>query len=519
MKFDLIIKNGYIVDGTGNPPFISDIGIISDRISTISNLSDAEAGQIIDASNLVVAPGFIDTHVHSEIALLGFGHRYGSVLQGVTTQFLSPDGFGWAGLPEDLAAELWETTQFCYGKADLVLNWPSPESYLNLFPNRSPANVVPQAPHCAIRLRAMGWDARPASKDELEIQKRALREWMDAGAVGLSLGLDYQPSAYASTDELSELSLVLKEYEGVYNAHIRNNILGREGAWLETFEIGRKSGSKMHIAHEYVNEVTGVLLDQADSQCDLSFESYLYPAGSTHFPQFSMPTWAQQGGEKGIRERLKDPDARRKIRDHLEKVLTENYATGAKQVISANQTGRFVGLTVEEAASKAGESLGDFAIRTLEEEVPYTLTINHRPGGDEVHDEMIRQTAQHEKTIIASDGIYHGPHPHPRAFGCHTRVLRLCVRERNLLSLQEAIHKMTGKPAERFGIAERGRLAPNYFADLVLFDPENVSDRSTWEQPLLEPIGINQVFVNGKSVVKDGVPTGILPGQVARRKA
>lgn len=518
MKFDLIIKNGYVVDGTGSAPFISDIGIIADQINTISDLSGAEASRVIDASTYVVSPGFIDTHIHSEIALLGYGHRYGSVLQGVTTQFLAPDGFGWAGLPKELAEELWETTQFCYGKADLDFNWPSPQSYLNLFNGRSPANVVPQAPHCAIRLAAMGWDGRPANQSELTIQKKLLRDWMEAGAVGLSLGLDYQPSAYASTEELIELAKILKEYEGVYNAHIRNNILGREGAWLETFEIGRSSGSKMHIAHEYVNEVTGVLLNQADAECDLTFESYLYPAGSTHFPQFSMPTWAQQGGERGIRQRLKDPESRMKIRDHLEKVLTDSYATGAKQVISANQTGRYVGLSVEEAAKQAGESLGDFAIRTLEEEVPFTLTVNHRPGGAEVHDEMIRQTAQHDKTIIASDGIYHGPHPHPRAFGCHSRVLRLCVRERNLLKLEDAVHKMTGKPAERFGLERRGKIAPNYFADLVIFDPEKVSDQSTWDQPLLEPIGISQVFVNGKAVVENGIPTGLLPGGVATRK-
>lgn len=517
MEFDLIIKGGTVVDGTGAAPKRADVGVRGDRIEAVADLSDATAPTVIDAAGRMVSPGFIDTHVHSEIALLGYGHRYGSVLQGVTTQLTAPDGFGWTGLPKELAEELWETTLFCYGNADLDLAWPTPQAYLALFPGHSPANVVPQAPHCAIRLGAMGWAPRPATPDELEAQREALRMWMDAGAVGLSLGLDYQPSAYASTFELAELAKVAGAYGGTYNAHIRNNILGREGAWRETFEIGKRSGARMHIAHEYVNEISGPLLDEADDQCDLSFESYLYPAGSTHFPQFSMPTWAQQGGERGMRERMLDPDTRRRVRDHLEQTLGESYATGAKQVISANQTGRYVGMSVEDAAAEAGESLGDFAVRTLDEEAPYTLTVNHRAGGPEVHDEMVRQTAQHPKTIVASDGIYHGPHPHPRGFGCHARVLRLCVRERGLISMEQAIHKMTGKPAERFAIADRGLVAPGYFADLVIFDPDTIADRSTWDEPLLEPVGVDRVLVNGQTVVLDGLPTGALPGQVATR--
>lgn len=517
MEFDLILRGGTVVDGTGAPPRSADVGIRGDRIVAVTDLSSATAATEIDAANRVISPGFIDTHVHSEIALLGFGHRYGSVLQGVTTQLTAPDGFGWAGLPKELAEELWETTLFCYGRADLNFEWPTPQAYLALFPGRTPANVVPQAPHCAIRLGAMGWAPRTAKADELEAQRESLRAWMDAGAVGLSLGLDYQPSAYASTFELTELAKVAGEYNGIYNAHIRNNILGRVDAWRETMQIGERSGARVHIAHEYVNEVSNPLLDEADQRCDLSFESYLYPAGSTHFPQFSMPTWAQQGGERGIRERLRDPEARRLISEHLERTLTESYATGAKQVIAANQTGRYVGMTVEDAAAEAGESLGEFAIRTLEEEAPYTLTVNHRAGGPEVHDEMVRQTAQHPKTIVASDGIYHSSHPHPRAFGCHTRVLRLCVRERGLISLEQAIHKMTGKPAERFGIASRGHVESSYFADLVVFDPDTVADRSTWDEPLLEPTGIDRVLVNGQPVVENGVPTRALPGQVVTR--
>ena len=516
-RFDLIIRNASVIDGTGAPVRKADVGVVGGRIEAVGGLSGAEALSVLDAAGKALCPGFIDTHVHSEMALLGFGHRYGGLLQGVTTHFTAPDGFGWAGLTKELAEDLWETTLFCYGQTELSVDWPTPEAYLSLFPGRSPANVVPQAPHCAIRLSAMGWAPRPATRGELDAQKDSLRAWMDAGAVALSLGLDYQPSAYAPTYELVELAKVAHEYGGAYNAHIRNNILGREGAWRETIEIGKRSGVKAHVAHEYVNEVTEPLLELAGEECDLSFESYLYPAGSTHFPQYSLPTWAQQGGDRALRERANDPILWRRMRDHLDRVLAESYAGGAKQVISANRTGAYVGMTVEEAAAESGESLGEFAMRSLVDEAPYTLTVNHRPGGPEVHDEMVRKTAAHPKMIVASDGIYHGPHPHPRAFGCHARVLRLAVREHGHITLEEAVHKMTGKPAERFGLARRGRVAPGYHADLVLFDPAAIADRSTWDEPLLEPVGIERVIVNGVTVVDGGAPTGALPGQVVPR--
>lgn len=515
--FDLIIRNAVVVDGTGAAARAADVGVLGGRVEAVGALDGAQARETLDAAGKALCPGFIDAHVHSEMALLGYGHRYGSLLQGVTTHFTAPDGFGWAGLPKELAEDLWETTLFCYGETDLRVDWPTPGAYLSLFAGRSPANVVPQAPHCAIRLGAMGWAPRPATRAELDAQKEALRAWMDAGAVGLSLGLDYQPSAYAPTYELAELAKVAGEYGGTYNAHIRNNILGREGAWRETIEIGRRTGAKMHVAHEYVNEVSEPLLELAEQECDLTFESYLYPAGSTHFPQYSLPTWAQQGGDRALRERAQDPAQRRRMREHLDCVLAENYAAGARQVIAANRTGSYVGMTVEEAAAEAGESLGEFAMRSLEDEAPYTLTVNHRPGGPEVHDEMVRKTAAHPKMMVASDGIYHGPHPHPRAFGCHARVLRLAVRERGHLTLEQAVHKMTGKPAERFGLARRGRVAPGYHADLVLFDPASIGDRSTWDEPLLEPAGVERVLVNGVTVVEKGVPTGALPGQVALR--
>ena len=518
MEFDVLIRHGTVVDGSGREPaYLADVGIVGDRIEAVGGLEGANGSTIIEATGRVVAPGFIDVHVHSELNLLEGELRYGSVLQGVTTHLTGPDGFGWGPLSLDLAGELWEETIFAYGHVDFPVGWPSPEAYLSLFPGRSPVNVVPQAPHCAIRLVAMGWEPRPASPEELERMKTVLEQWLEAGAVSLSVGLDYQPSAFSDTRELVELSKVVLKRGGIYNAHIRNNDLGREGAWRETMEIGQRSGVPVHVAHEYVSVPTERLLAEAPSVCDLTFELYMYPAGCTHLA-FSVPNWAQAGGPREMLRRLKDPAQRQRIRDHLEQRLGDTHRQGGKQVIAANQTGRHIGRSLAEAAAIEGLSIGEFATRALEEEHPFALTINHRPGTPEEHQEMVRKTISHPRMMVASDGMYFGTFAHPRAFGCFARAIRLGVRELGAVGLEEVVYKMSGFPAERFRIEGRGLLKPGYGADVVIFDPERIADRATWEEPRLEPVGIDRVLVNGETVVHDGKPTGVTPGQVARRR-
>lgn len=516
MYFDVLIKGGTVVDGSGQRPgFRADVGIVGDKIAAVDRIEGAEAAEVIDATGKVVSPGFIDVHVHSEIALLGGPHRYGGLLQGVTTHLLAPDGFGWAPLPADLGREMWSYTLFAYGEADLTVDWPTPEAYLSLFAGNTPANVVPQVPHCAVRLAVIGWEPRPATDAELEAMKRITRQWMEAGAVCLCLGLDYQPSAFSTTEELIELSKVVREFDGVYAAHIRNNGLGKVGAWRETMEIGERANIPVHISHEFVNPVTEPLLEEAAQRCDLTFESYMYPAGCTHLTLL-LPLWAQAGGNEALRRRLKVPEDRRRMAEALEAVLAQRAAMGGDVVMAANQTGRYIGRGVVELARELGMGLGELAVRLLEEEDPYALMVMHHGGTPQDHRTMIEKTINHPRMMVASDGIYHGPHGHPRGYGCFARVLRLCVRELQAVSLEQAIYKMSGFPAERFRIKDRGLLRPGYGADIVIFDPETVADRSTWEEPWLEPVGIDRVLVNGESVVAGGRPTGALPGRVLR---
>lgn len=515
MEFDILIVNGTVIDGAANATARpADVGISGDRIVAVDRLDGASAGTTIDARGKVVAPGFIDVHVHSEIALLGGPHRHGSVLQGVTTHLLAPDGFGWAPLTPDLTHQLWDYTRPFIGEpaVELSLDWPTPESYLAIFPGNTPVNVLPQVPHCAVRLGAMGWSPRPAGDVELERMKQTTRAWLEAGATCLCLGLDYQPSASADIRELIELSKVVRDYGGLYAAHARYSDLGQAQAWRETIEIGRQADIPVHISHEHVTDVTEKLLDEAAGVCDLTFESYLYPAGCTHLA-LMVPTWAQAGGPPGIAQRLAYPATRRELRDHLRRNLLDGIERGARAVFVATGSGRYVGMSIADAAAYEGEDIGDFAIRVLDEERPHPLMVYHLPGSADEHRRMAERTFRHPRMLVASDGIYHGQSGHPRGYGCFARALRL-ARETGAVTLETAVHKMTGFPAERFRIKGRGLLAPNHAADLVIFDPDHVADRATWDEPRLEPVGIDRVLVNGQTVVLDGKPTGALPGHV-----
>ncbi|MBX3072057.1 MAG: amidohydrolase family protein [Thermomicrobiales bacterium] len=519
--FDTVITGGTIIDGTGRrPAFRADLAVTEGKISAIGAFESDAARETIDATGLTIAPGLIDVHIHSEIALLLAGNpvgRYGALRQGVTTQLLAPDGFGWAHLDDQQRSEMWQYTEFSTGKADLGPPWPGAADYLSLFPGNTPANVVPQVPHLPIRQAVMGWESREATDREVARMGELVAEWLDAGAVAFNTGLDYQPVAYASTEELIALSRVATEAGAIYAAHIRYGILGREEAWRETFRISQEAGIPIHFSHENVDGITGPLLDEAAGRIDVTFESYNYAAGCTHLAQM-MPTWAQAGGPDAVIERLQDTAIRAELTAYLEDRLTVSDQRPAKLVIAANQSGRDIGRSLADVASERSQPIGEAAIEMMIEEHPYALMVFHRRMSDEENRERVRATISHPAMMVASDGIYHGTFSHPRSYGCFAQAIRLGVRELGAVSLEEAVHKMTGKPATRFKVANRGFCKEGYAADLVIFDAATIADGSTWEAPLAPPTGIARVMVNGEWVVVDNEPTGRLPGQVLRRQ-
>ena len=513
MQFDTIISGGNIVDGTGErEPFIADLGIQDDQIAAIGDLEKAETPRRISVEGQVVCPGFVDVHVHSEIALLGGRDQFAAVSQGVTTHLAAPDGFGWAPLPPEQAKELWHYTQFAYGDAELPLNWQTAEAYLDIFHGRIPANLYPQVPHCAVRLGVMGWDPRPATSDELLAMSRITHRWLAEGACSLCLGLDYQPSANADLDELVYLSGIAQAYDAIYAAHIRYRILGRKKAWEETIEIARGAGIPVHISHERVDDEVAEILERVEKeQIDLTFESYLYPAGMTHLAMM-LPMEYQTGAPDDMLAHLENPEVREKSITHLRGELRDG-----SQIVGYNRSGRFIGMTLAEAAESEGKSNEEFAFDLICEEAAIETFVMPWATSPEENERILNQTASHPRMMIASDGVYNIPHPHPRSYGCFVQYLGKFVRERQLVSLKEAIYKMSGFPAERFRIFDRGKISRGLAADIVVFDPETVADKSTWFDPVQSPVGVNYVFVNGVSVVENGTVTGQLPGRVLRR--
>jgi N-acyl-D-amino-acid deacylase len=519
MDFDLLVRGGSVVDGSGAPAFRADVGVRADRIAAIGVISDAGAAAVIDATDRIVSPGFIDAHPHSETALRGNGDIWGAVLQGITSHLTGPDGFGWAPLPPEKSAELWRSTAFAYGQPDLQPVWPTIEDYLGGFAGTIPINVVPMAPHQPIRFAVMGWDDRHPTPDEMRRMCDLTRDWMEAGAVGLNTGLDYQPAANADTTELIELAKVAREYGGIYAAHIRYNAYGKPAAYRESIEIGRRADIPIRLSHESVDDETEPLLEVAlRAGVDLGIDWYLYPAGSSHLLIW-LPPQDQIGGFDATVRRLRDePEHRRRIGAIIEGRIREASAAGGREYFSDTRTGQHIGRSIADIASDRGTSIGETAVDLIIEESPDAVLVFRRGISEDALDALARRTLAHPAFMVASDGLYHGSLPHPRGYGCYVQVLGTFVRERRLVSLERAVHLMSGLPAERFGIRDRGRVSQGLAADLVVFDPATVASQATWDEPRGTAIGVDAVVVNGQVVARAGRPTTARPGTVVRAR-
>ncbi len=517
MDFDVLIRGGTIVDGSGGAAFEGDVGVRGDRIVALGTIPDANAATVIEATGRVISPGFIDAHPHSETALRGNGDIRGAVLQGVTSHLTAPDGFGWAPLPAALCAELWRSTAFAYGEPDLAPNWPTIDAYLDGFAGSIPLNVVPMAPHQPIRFAVMGWDPRRPDAVEMERMRRLTRDWMEAGAVGLNTGLDYQPAANADTNELVELAKVVAEYGGIYAAHIRYNAIGKPAAYRESIEIGQRAGIPIRLSHESVDDETALLLDEAAAAgVDFGIDWYLYPAGSSHLLVWLAPEEQLGGFEATVRRLRDDPKHRTRVGAAIEAQIRQTAAIGGREYFSHTRTGRHIGRSIAEIAAERGTSVGATAVDLIIEESPDAVLVFRRGISPADFDALARRTLAHPAFMVASDGLYHGALPHPRGYGCFAQVLGTFVRDRGLVSLERAVHLMSGLPAERFGIRDRGRVAEGLAADLVVFDPASVASQATWDEPRGTATGVDAVVVNGRLVARNGRLTGERPGRVVR---
>ncbi|MFD2132126.1 amidohydrolase family protein [Pseudogracilibacillus auburnensis] len=514
MYFDTIIANGTVIDGTGAPRIKADIGIIGEKIAAIGDLSRAISEELIDATGKMISPGFIDVHVHSELELLGGIDQYAPLKMGVTTQLSSPDGFSWAILNKDKLKEVQEYLHVFYKDSRLKLtNDMTLNDFLTLFDGNIPSNLVLQVPHLSVRVEVMGWDNRSATDDELVKMELLVRDWMEAGAVSFCTGLEYEPMRHADTRELIQLSKVAAQYGGIYVAHQRGYGDNVEVGCQETYAIAKEANIPVHISHFTVDQQAETEINKGIEQhIDVTFDMYPYPAGCTHL-LMGLPVHLQSGTPQEVKARLKDQKIRKEMTEHLTKTFPLDRVVFAA-VGSEKPTG-WEGKSLGQVMEQFGMNVTDTVCEILLETDLQALMIYHWLPE---RIPFLEKTFKHPLHMVATDGIYVGKRPHPRGFGSFAKVLDEYVRKNRWLTYEQAIYKMSGFPATRFNIKWRGMLKENYFADIVVFDPNLVSGPATFENARQDPKGIDYVFVNGKVAVEKGKATSNLNGKIVNTK-
>ncbi len=507
--FDHLICNGRIVDGTGVPWFRGDVGIDGSRIAAVGDLQSASAGHVLDARGGIIAPGFIDAHVHSDIVLLESGDGEPSIRQGVTTHIIGQDGVSYAPLTPANRPFLRRYFAAINGGETLSFEWASVAEFLAGFNGVSPLNVAYLVPHGTVRAAVMGLEARDPTRKEIVAMQRLIERGLEEGAIGVSTGLDYLPCLYAATDELVDIAHPAAG-GGVFVTHMRSYTDKAEGAIRETIEVGRRASLPVHISH--FNCRAGMLteIDRGREQgIDVTFDAYPYLAGSTVL-MLALPREVHAGTVEEMVARLREPTGAGRL-----EAWTKNPPFPLDSLVLANlqrpDHQRYLGENLVAAAELAQQPLPEFVHQLLlEEEMAVGVVVFQSWRTEE---DMI-EIMNHPGHMVGSDGIYVGGRPHPRGWGAFARLLGHYVRERGVLTLEEMIRHMTSVPAARFGLSDRGLVKPGMAADIVVFDDARITDRATFENGRQLADGVSAVFVNGEPVLDGGGMTGARPGQV-----
>ncbi|EGG48983.1 N-acyl-D-amino-acid deacylase family protein [Streptomyces griseoaurantiacus] len=538
-RADLVLRDAEVVDGTGAPSYRADVAVEDGRIVSIvqeawaAGCQRPRARREIDAEGLVLAPGFIDMHAHSDLALLRDPDHSAKAAQGVTLEVIGQDGLSYAPVDERTLAEVRRAIAGWNGPGDdLDLSWRSVGEYLDRldhgFDGRGIAvNAAYLIPQGTVRALAVGWDDRPATPAELDRMRRLVAEGLEQGAVGLSSGLTYTPGMYADGAELTELCRVVASYGGYYCPHHRSYGAGALEAYEEMVALTREAGCPLHLAHATMNfgvnrdrapELLALLDKALAAGADITLDTYPYTPGCTTLAAL-LPSWASEGGPEAVLGRLADEESAERIRHHLE-VTGSDGCHGVPvewETIEISGVGDpalagYVGRTVLQAARERGETPWTVARRLLTGDRLGTTILQHVG-----HEENVRTIMRHPTHTGGSDGILQGSKPHPRAYGTFPRYLGTYVRELGVLSLEECVAHLTGRPAARLRLPDRGLVREGYRADLVLFDPATVAPGATFEDPRRLPTGIPHVLIDGRFVIEDGRRTDVLAGRAVRR--
>lgn len=526
---EFLIRGGTVIDGTGAPGFPGDVAVRAGRIAAVGRDLTPGGAAVVDASGKVVAPGFIDIKTHSDWTLPLMPHAESKVRQGVTTEVIGHCGYSCApALP---------------GKAEALAQYLSPSAPWLEFRETSFADYVESYPatsvnramlvgHNTLRLMSMGLEDRPPEPSELASMGRLLAEALDAGALGMSSGLFTAPGSYAEAEELVALGRILAGRGGRYFTHLRDEANSVFDAVEEAIEFAAQTGIHVQIVHVKLSGTDNwggaerllERLEKArrDDGADIDCDQYPYTAASNPLRNL-FPSWLQEGGVDAMLDRLRRADVRARLRAEVAGAGLNNFGRipswDAVRISISPDRPEFAGRTVAEIAGEAGTDPFDAALDYILADRGQTRVLV-----DSMSEDDVRALIASPRVMVGSDGNSVAPYgvtgqgkPHPRFYGTFARVLGRYVREAGVLSIETAVHKMTGAPAAALGLSERGVLRPGAAADVTVFDPETVAETATWKDPHSFAAGIVRVFVNGVAVIEGGAHTGAVPGAMLRR--
>lgn len=528
-RYDLLIENGIVYDGNGGQAYIADIGINGDRVVAIGQLR-ASANDVINAEGLVVAPGFINMLSWATDSLIIDGRSQGDIRQGVTLEV-----FGEGRSEGPLNEAMREQTIATQGDIKWPVEWTTLDEYLEFLVERGVSpNVASFVGATSVRVHEIGYDDRPPTAAELERMKNLVREAMEDGALGLGSSLIYAPAFYADTEELIALAEVVGEYNGIYISHMRsegNRLLESVDELIRIAREGNVGAEIYHLkmAGQQNWDKFDAVVEKVESAraegLDITADIYTYTAGSTGLDA-SMPPWVQEGGYESWRSRLQNSDIRTQV---LEEMTTptdewENLllSAGPERTLLVGfrnpDLRHYIGRTLAEVAKERGQNYADAAIDLVVADGSRVQVVYFLMSEENVAKGVALPWVSFgsDAASMAAEGSFLQQSTHPRAYGNFARVLAKYVRDDQVITLADAIRKLTKLPAINLNLRDRGELRENYFADIVIFDPYEIQDHSTFEEPHQYATGIQHVIVNGEVVLRNGEHTGALPGQVVR---